>query len=74
MSSEIVNIWLNALLEGTKKMSTQELTQAEIQTEVEEVKASIKNYEVWGDNHAIADCEEYIEVLEGILETAKEKI
>ena len=45
----------------------EELTVEEIKAEIEETKGSIDNFELLGDRHAILDCEEYIEVLEEML-------
>ena len=49
-------------------MFVTELTAEEIKTEIEETKGSMDNFRVWGDRHAIIDCEDYIEVLEEMLE------
>ena len=69
--NEAVKIWLNALLEDANKMFIKELTVEEIKAEIEETEGSIDNFEAFGDKHAILDCEEYIEVLEEILEELK---
>ena len=66
--NETIKIWLDALLEDTNKMFVEELTVEEIKAEIEETKGSIENFEIWDDKHAILDCEEYIEILEDILE------
>ena len=65
-------IWLDSLLEDKSKMFVEELTVEEIQAEIEETKGSIDNFRMWGDRHAIVDCEEYIEVLEELLEEVTE--
>ena len=69
IDNETVKIWLDALLESTNKMYIEELTMEEIKAEIEESKGSIDNFELLGDKHAIIDCEEYIEVLEEMLNT-----
>ena len=71
IDNETVKIWLDALLEDKNKMFVEELTVEEIKAEIEENKGSIDNFRVWGDRHAIIDCEEYIEVLEELLEGRK---
>lgn len=68
IDNETVKIWLDSLLEDKSKMFVEELTVEEIQAEIEETKGSIDNFRMWGDRHAIVDCEEYIEVLEELLE------
>ena len=68
IDNETVKIWLDSLLEDKSKMFVEELTVEEIQAEIEETKGSIDNFRMWGDRHAIVDCEEYIEVLEEFLE------
>lgn len=68
IDNETVKIWLDSLLEDKNKMFVEELTVEEIQAEIEETKGSIDNFRMWGDRHAIVDCEEYIEVLEELLE------
>lgn len=65
--NETIKIWLDALLESKNKMHIEELTIEEIKTEIEETKGSIDNFIILGDRHAIIDCEEYLEVLEGLL-------
>jgi hypothetical protein len=70
--NETVKIWLDALLESTNKMYIEELTVEEIKAEIEESKGSIDNFELFGDIHAIVDCEEYIEVLEEMLNNKEE--
>lgn len=72
IDNETIKIWLDALLEATNKMFLEELTVEEIKAEIEENKGSIDNFELIGDRHAIVDCEEYIEVLEEMLNN-KEK-
>lgn len=69
IDNETIKIWLDALLESKNKMFVEELTIEEIKAEIEENKGSIENFSVWGDKHAIIDCEEYIEVLEELLES-----
>ena len=71
IDNETVKIWLDALLENKNKMLVEELTVEEIEAEIEETKGSIENFRMWGDRHAIVDCEEYIEVLEEMLEELK---
>ena len=70
--NETVKIWLDALLESTNKMHIEELTTEEIKAEIEETKGSIENFSIWGDKHSILDCEEYIEVLEEMLNNKEE--
>ena len=72
INNETIKIWLDALLEDKNKMSIEELTVEEIKAEIEENKGSIENFKMWGDRHAIIDCEEYIEVLEEILNNKEE--
>ena len=72
IDNEIVKNWLDSLLEDKNKMFVEELTVEEIQAEIEETKGSIDNFRMWGDRHAIVDCEEYIEVLEELLEEVTE--
>ena len=72
IDNEIVKTWLDSLLEDKSKMFVEELTVEEIQAEIEETKGSIDNFRMWGDRHAIVDCEEYIEVLEELLEEVTE--
>lgn len=72
IDNETVKIWLDSLLEDKNKMFVEELTVEEIQAEIEETKGSIDNFRMWGDRHAIVDCEEYIEVLEELLEEVTE--
>ena len=67
IDNETVKIWLDKLLEDKNKMYVEELTVEEIKAEIEENKGSIDNFELLGDRHAIIDCEEYIEVLEEML-------
>ena len=68
IDNETIKTWLDVLLENTDKMYIEELSIEEIKAEIEETKGSISNFSIWGDKHAIVDCEEYIEVLEEILE------
>ena len=68
IDNETIKIWLDALLEDKNKMLVEELTAEDIKAEIEETKGSIENFKMWGDRHAIVDCEEYIEVLEEMLE------
>ena len=68
IDNETVKIWLDSLLEDKSKMFVEELTVEEIKAEIEETKGSIDNFKMWGDRHAIIDCEEYIEVLSELLE------
>lgn len=68
IDNETVKIWLDNLLEDKNKMFIEELTVEEIKAEIEETKGSIDNFRMWGDRHAIVDCEEYIEVLEEMME------
>ena len=72
IDNETVKNWLDSLLEDKSKMFVEELTVEEIQAEIEETKGSIDNFRMWGDRHAIVDCEEYIEVLEELLEEVTE--
>lgn len=72
IGNETVKIWLDTLLESTNKMYVENLTVEEIKAEIEETKGSIDNFELFGDKHAIIDCEEYIAVLEEMLNN-KEK-
>lgn len=72
INNETVLIWLDQLLEDKNKMFIKELTAEEIKTEIEETKGSMDNFKAWGDRHAIIDCEEYIEVLEEMLEETYE--
>jgi hypothetical protein len=65
--NETVKIWFDMLLESKGKMFLEELTADEIKAEIEENKGSIENFSIWGDRHAIIDCEEYCEVLEEML-------
>lgn len=67
IDNETVKTWLDSLLEDKSKMFVEELTIEEIQEEIEETKGSIDNFSMWGDRHAIIDCEEYIEILEELL-------
>lgn len=67
VDNETIKIWLDKFLEDKNKMSVEELTIEEIKAEIEETKGSIDNFRIWGDRHAIIDCEEYIEILEEIL-------
>ena len=68
IDNETIKIWLNILLERTHKMHIEELSVEEIKAEIEETKGSIENFSIWEDRHAIVDSEEYIEILEEILE------
>jgi hypothetical protein len=70
--NETIKIWLDALLESKNKMYIEELTIEEIKTEIDETKGSIDNFELLRDRHAIIDCEEYIEVLEEMLNNKEE--
>lgn len=72
INNETVKIWLDRLLEDTNKMLLEELTVEEIKAEIEENKGSIENFELFGDRHAIIDCEEYLEVLEELLKNKEE--
>ena len=72
INNETVKIWLDKLLEDTNKMLLEELTVEEIKAEIEENKGSIDNFRMWGDKHAIVDCEEYLEVLEELLKNKEE--
>ena len=72
IDNETVKTSLDSLLEDKSKMFVEELTVEEIQAEIEETKGSIDNFRMWGDRHAIVDCEEYIEVLEELLEEVTE--
>ena len=72
IDNETVKIWLDALLESKNKMYLEELTVEEIKAEIEENKGSIDNFRMWGDRHAILDCEEYMEVLEEMLNNKEE--
>lgn len=67
IDNETIKIWLDQLLESKNKMLVEELTVEEIEAEIEENRGSIENFSIWGDRHAIIDCEEYIEVLKEIL-------
>lgn len=71
IDNETVLTWLDQLLESKNKMFVEELTVEEIKAEIEETKGSIDNFRAWGDRHAIIDCEEYIEVLQEMLEKLK---
>ena len=68
IENETVKIWLDNLLEENNKMFVEELTAEEIETEIKETKGSMDNFSIWGDKHAIIDCEEYIDLLEEILD------
>ena len=68
IDNETAKIWLDDLLDDKDKMSVEELSAEEIKAEIEEARASISNFSAMGDRHAIIDCEEYIEVLEALLE------
>ena len=72
IDNETAKIWLDSLLDSTNKMSVEELTVEEIKAEIEEAKGSIKDFNILGDKHAIIDCEEYIEVLEEMLNNKEE--
>lgn len=72
IDNETVKTWLDSLLEDKSKMFVEELTVEEIKAEIEETKGSIDNFRMWRDRHAIVDCEEYIEVLEELLEEVTE--
>jgi hypothetical protein len=74
IKNEMVKIWLDDLLESKNKMFVEELTAEEIKAEIEENNDSMKNFEVWGDRHAIVDCEDYIEVLEELLKKLGEEV
>lgn len=65
--NETVKIWFDDLLENKNKMFLDELTIEEIKAEIEETKGSIENYKIWGEKKAIANCKEYIKVLEEML-------
>ena len=73
IDNETVKIWLDKLLEDKNKMYVEELTIDEIKAEIEETKGSMDNFRVWGDRHAIVDCEEYLEVLEEMLNNKEEQ-
>lgn len=66
--NETIKIWLDMLLESKGKIFLEELTVDEIKAEIEENKGSIENFKLLGDRHAIIDCEEYLEVLEEMLD------
>ena len=68
IENETVKIWLDNLLEEKNKMFVEELTAEEIETEIKETKGSMDNFSIWGDKHAIIDCEEYIDLLEEMLD------
>lgn len=72
IDNETVKVWLDALLETTNKMSVEEFTVEEIKAEIEETKGAIKDFNILGDKHAILDCEEYVEVLEEMLNNKEE--
>ena len=79
-SEETIEIWLEALLETTKKSSVDDLTAEEIQHEVDEVKGTIENESIWAsddedDMHSgnIRTLEAYLVVLNEMLENAKER-
>lgn len=72
IDNETVKIWLAALLEATNKMLLEELTADEIKAEIEETKGSIRIFSIWRDKHSIIDFEEYIEVLEEMLNNKEE--
>ena len=67
LDNETAKIWLDKLLEATNKMSVEELTADEIKAEIAEVKGSIENFRIWGDEYAILDCKDYIQVLTEML-------
>lgn len=67
-NNETVRIWIDDFLEIKNKMSLDECTVEEIIAEIEENKGSIDNFRMWGDRHAVIDCEEYIELLQEALE------
>ena len=71
LGNETLMFWLDDLLESKNKMLVEELTVDEIKAEIEETKGSIENFRMWGDKHAIIDCEGYIEILEEMLEELK---
>lgn len=71
IDNETAKIWLDLLLEDKNKIFVKELTVEEIKAEIEETKGSIENFRLWGDRHAIIDCEDYIEILEEMLEEQK---
>ena len=71
LGNETLMFWLDDLLESKNKMLVEELTVDEIKAEIEETKGSIENFRMWGDKHAIIDCEDYIEILEEMLEELK---
>ena len=79
-SEETIEIWLDALLETTKKSSVDDLTVEEIQYEIDEVNGSIENEGIWAsddedDMHSenIKTMEAYLVVLNQMLERAKEE-
>lgn len=69
--NETVRNWIDNLLEDKNKMRFEELTAEELLPELENTRDSIPNFSMWGDRHAIIDCEDYIELLEKRLEELK---
>ena len=67
INNETVQIWLDDLLEMTGKATLAELTADELSAEVEEVKGTIENEKIWGNEHNIIDLEEYLCVLNKML-------
>ena len=72
IDNETVKIWLDALLKDKNKILIEELTMEEIKAEIEEVKGSIELFSIVNDKHSILDCEEYLEVLEEMLNDEEE--
>lgn len=80
-SEETIEIWLDTLLETTKKSCVEELTAEEIQHEIDEVNGTIENEGIWAsddedDMHSgnIKTMEAYLVVLNQMLENAKERV
>ena len=72
MRNEMVNIWLDDLLNDTGKEKVEDLTAEEIKAEIEEVEGAISNERLW--SHAdsiheenIATLCEYLKALEEML-------
>ena len=79
MYNEIIQTWLDILLERCKKENVSELTAEEIREEIEESKENIKNEHLWelgynGEEPVNPHTEnidmlnDYISYLEGVLE------
>lgn len=69
---EIINIWLENLLAQHNKKELSELTAKEIQVEIEEIKGTIENEELWAKCNPIhleniITLNEYLERLKNIL-------